>query len=264
VPYLSGITCYPIKSLDPVSMLQTRIVEGGGLEHDREFGIFDSEGRYVNGKRNPRVHLLRAAVNWKDGTICLEPHGEDGAPLTPVILHLQRERERLDAWLSGFFDAPVTLRQNARGGFPDDTKAPGPTVIGEATLQAVASWFPGLELAETRRRFRANLEIADAPAFWEDRLFGPVPEEPVRFRIGEVTMEGTNPCQRCVVPTRDTRTGEQVPEFSVTFRARREAALPEWAAANRFNHYYRLAVNTCVPESEVGKTLRVGDPIVLL
>ncbi len=158
---------------------------------------------------------------------------------------------------------PTYLRRKSAGGFPDDKNAPGPTIIGQATLEEVHSWYSGLELAELRVRFRANLEIADAPAFWEDRLFGN-PDETARFQIGDVMLEGTNPCQRCIVPTRDSRTGELNSDFSPIFRARRQQTLPPWANAARFNHFYRLAVNTRVPASETGKSLRLGDEVRLL
>ena len=59
-----------------------------------------------------------------------------------------------------------------------------------------------------RMRFRANLEIGEVPAFWEDRLYGESGTT-VRFTVGAVCLEGTNPCQRCVVPTRDPLTGTE-------------------------------------------------------
>jgi len=43
----------------------------------------------------------------------------------------------------------------------------------------------------------------------------------------------------------------------------RREKLPEWSNAQRFNHYYRFAVNTSITESEAGKWLRIGDPVVL-
>ena len=49
-------------------------------------------------------------------------------------------------------------------------------------------WF-GLDLRQARGRFRANLEIGDTEPFWEDRLYGRA-NEVVRFRIGEVVLEG--------------------------------------------------------------------------
>ena len=47
----------------------------------------------------------------------------------------------------------------------------------------------------------ANLEFATAEPFWEDRLYG-LAGSVVPFQIGTARLAGTNPCQRCVVPTR--------------------------------------------------------------
>ena len=118
-------------------------------------------------------------------------------------------------------------------------------------------------MESARLRFRANLEIGGVPPFWEDRLFGP-PETVVPFQIGDVIFHGVNPCQRCVVPPRDPETGDPLPDFSSIFRARRELTLPEWADRARFNHFYRLAVNTRVPASQAGHTLSVGDQVLIL
>jgi uncharacterized protein YcbX len=235
------------------------MVECGALEHDREFALFDADGKYVNGKRNPKVHQLLATIEWKEATIYLKLRNE---PET-FAFHLHKEIAKLETWLGGYFEMPVFWKRNSRGGFPDDTKAPGPTVIGISTLESVTGWYEGLSVSEIRTRFRANLEIADSEPFWEDRLYAE-PEQVVRFRVGDVELEGTNPCQRCVVPTRDTATGELTPDFSNTFMEKRKAHLPTWAAVSRFNHYYRLAVNTRVPQCEVGKLLRVGDEIEIL
>ncbi len=48
---------------------------------------------------------------------------------------------------------------------------PEPTVISTATLEAITTWFPGLNLDQIRIRLRTNLEIGGVPAFWEDQLF---------------------------------------------------------------------------------------------
>jgi uncharacterized protein YcbX len=103
----------------------------------------------------------------------------------------------------------------------------------------------------------------------------------VRFRIGEVAFEGSNPCARCVVPSRDTQTGvahfgaatnpasaaavpaESAASFQKRFTESRRAHLPPWAPAARFDHFYRLAVNTRVASTEAGKLLRLGDPLTL-
>ena len=199
-------------------------------------------------------------MEWEPehGAVCLRAEGSGRAS----SFSLTQDIEALEAWLSRFFNQPITLARNPDAGFPDDTNAPGPTVISTATLEEVASWYPGLSVGEIRTRFRANLEIGGVPAFWEDRLYGAAGEA-VPFHIGATLLEGVNPCQRCIVPTRDTHTSEPFPDFAQTFRLRREATLPSWADRSRFNHFYRLAVNTCIPAAEAGKTLRLGDPIIM-
>ena len=256
--YLAGIRIYPIKSMDPVSLLDSVILPSGALAHDREFALRDSEGRYVNAKRYAQIHTLRMEWEPEQGVICLRPEG----CARSYAFSLTEDSDALESWLSRFFDQTIMLARNPDAGFPDDTVAPGPTVISTATLEEVASWYPGLSVSETRTRFRANLEIGGVPAFWEDRLYGEIGEV-VPFWIGEVRIEGVNPCQRCIVPTRDTQTSELWPDFAQTFRTRREETLPPWANRARFNHFYRLAVNTCLPLIDHPQTLRVGDPIRL-
>jgi len=98
------------------------------------------------------------------------------------------------------------------------------------------------------------------PPFWEDRLYG-VKGSRVRFRIGDCLLDGNNPCQRCVVPPRDPLTGEGYPNFSKIFAEKRAQTLPDWAEKSRFNHYYRLAINTLVPQDQAGKAIQIGDVV---
>jgi uncharacterized protein YcbX len=183
-----------------------------------------------------------------------------------TAFHVDDEREQLERWLSDYFDleTPVRIEENVAGGFPDDVEAPGPTVISQATLEAVAEWFPGITVDEVRARFRTNLEIGGVEAFFEDRLYAERGEV-VEFAFGNAVLGGTNPCQRCIVPTRWSLTGERGhdPAFTKTFARRRKESLPPWAEQNRFDHFYRLAVNTCSPRGEIA-TLRVGDPLRII
>ena len=78
---------------------------------------------------------------------------------------------------------------------------------------------------------------------------------------GYVHMIGVNPCQRCVVITRDSQTGAAYPNFQKTFINKRQETLPEWTERSRFNHFYRLAINTRVPKTEVGKTISLGNEL---
>jgi uncharacterized protein YcbX len=259
VSYLARIDLYPIKSLDGVAVNQATVLKSGALAFDREFAIFDQQGQFVNGKRDPQVHLLRCTFDCNARTVSLQVQGTE----QKQVFHLEDERSAIITWLSDYFGFHVQFLQNSLTGFPDDTNAPGPTVISTATLETVTAWFPGLTLEKMRIRLRTNLEIDGVPPFWEDQLFVEVGQV-VQFQVGDVQFEGINPCQRCVIPTREPLTTKAYPNFQKIFVAKRRETLPDWATLSRFNHFYRLAVNTRIPESEAMKTLRVGNSIKIL
>ncbi|MBD2448074.1 MOSC N-terminal beta barrel domain-containing protein [Nostoc sp. FACHB-152] len=259
MPHLAKIIIYPIKSLDGVEVTPAKILSSGALECDREFAIVDEQGKFVNGKRHAKIHLLRSQFNIANRTISLQIPDQD----LPRVFHLDDERQKLAATLSKFFGFPVSLVQNPVMGFPDDTDSPGPTVISTATLAEVASWFPDVSVEQMPRRVRANIEIDDVPPFWEDQLFAQS-DQLVSFKVGDVLFYGVNPCQRCIVPTRHPESGAAYPNFQKIFVQQRQASLPKWANSSRFNHFYRLSVNTRLPLSEVGKLLNIADEVKIL
>lgn len=254
---LAKIVLYPVKALDGIEVETARLLESGALEHDREFVMLDPGGKPINGKRNAKVHLLRAAFDGAFSRVTLSAGGEGATTFA-----LRGEEAPLEAWLTRFFGVSVRWVR-AEGGSPDDTNAHGPTVVSRATLEAVASWFGSFGAAQALRRFRPNLVLDGCPSFWEDRLVGPEGTA-VRFAVGEAELLGVNPCRRCVVPARDPRSGEAVAAFQQTFAERRRATLPPWAEASRFDTAYRLAVNTTVERTQAGRLLRVGDPVRIL
>lgn len=260
-PHLARIAVHPIKSLEPVERDQAEIVANGGLEHDREYAMLDEQDRYVNGKRTADVHRIRSSYDDAIETVTLrrEADPED----TAEQFDLDADREALDDWLSEYFGYPVCLARDTNGGYPDDTTLSGPTVISTSTLREVASWYDGLDEQGMRLRLRANLEIDGVPPFWEDRLYADHDHE-VAFRIGDVTLHGVNPCQRCIVPVRDPHTGEEYPGFQRIFIENRKRTLPEWAERTRFDHYFRLMVNTKVPKPEWGQEVAVGGEVEIL
>lgn len=266
--YLARIDLYPIKSLDGISVPMATVLPQGALAGDRAFALMDQQGRFVNGKRTPRIHGVRSRFtpDLKQVTVGVEP---DLEPAPEAMATLQEQtfplavgNRGLADWFETYFQQPITLAHNGEQGFPDDTASPGPTVISTATLTTVAGWF-GLSVAAIRCRFRTNLEIDGVPPFWEDGLFSE-PGSLVPFHIGAVQLWGVNPCQRCVVPTRDPLTGAVSPEFARRFAERRQETLGPGVARSPFNHFYRLAVNTRLPETEGGKVLRVGDAVSIL
>jgi uncharacterized protein len=258
-PTLTQIVIYPIKSLDGKIVDRAKISAGGTLEFDRRWAIVDERGKIVNAKRTAKIQLLRSQFDFdEEGSVMISVQIMD-APTADTFC-LNTELTELSAWLSQFFGFPVSLIENSIVGFPDDLDADGPTIISTATLETICEWFPDLDLAEVRRRFRTNLELSGVPAFWEDRLFG-APGNVVNFRLGNVQFQGINPCQRCVVPTRNTLTGDVRPKFQQTFTQQRQQTLPREVNAARFNHFYRLAVNTKIPPIEADKFLNTGEAL---
>jgi uncharacterized protein YcbX len=260
---LSRITIFPIKSLDGVDVEGAAVLATGALENDRRFALVDADGKYVNGKRTAAVHHIRAKYNLEHMTVRFNDTAHSN---NPVEFSLLDEVVQAGEWLSNAVGITCRLTENATTGFPDDTDSPGPTLISTATLGEVAGWFPDLSLDETRPRFRANLEIdrfesaEPVEPFWEDRLIGPAGTA-IPFHIGDVRWLGMNPCQRCVVPTRDAVTAATISGFQKAFAHNREQHLPPWAPRERFNHFYRLAVNTKLASGQSPAHLHRGDTI---
>ena len=271
IPRLAKIRLHPIKSLDPVSVSEARISPSGGLAFDRAWALYSIDGKWVNGKRTPLVHHIRASYSPDLRSVTLSVP-TDRRKIPSRTFAFPDAHEDASEWFSVFFEQQISVRYSP-GGFPDDTIANGPTIISTSSLLAVSAWFPGLSVDDIRLRFRATLEIDTdpasvglgkrLPAFWEDQLFGENERSVVRFSIGEVAFEGSNPCSRCPVPPRDPFTGSVLDGFQKRFTQLREATLPPWSPRSRFDHFYRLATNTRVPSSESNKLLRVGDSLLL-
>jgi uncharacterized protein YcbX len=255
MPQLSRITIYPIKSLDGFTVEMTDLLPAGPLVGDRRWAIVDPMRQFVNGKRTAAVHSIRASYEEYGSVVTLSSER-----LEVGRFRLPDEATRAAEWLSEAIGRKCLLIENEAIGFPDDADAAGPTLVSTSSLERVAEWFD-LELDEVRRRFRANLEIDATEPFWEDRLVateaGAAP-----FAIGEARLRGRTACQRCVVPTRDSVTGEMISGFAKSFAKHRQAELPAWAPAEMFDHFYRLTLNTSLdPTADGPRRIRVGDEL---
>ncbi len=261
---VARLLLYPIKSLDPVAVEQATLTAAGSFRHDRAYQLVDEQGRVINGKRTAQIHQIR--TRWDPDGYHLRLTAPNASPLQA---DLRQDSERLEAWFSSFFGQTVRLEENRIQGFPDDLRSPGPTVISTSTLETVATWFDGIPVDQMRLRMRINVELGATPAFWEDALFGSAGTA-LHFRIGSVDMYGINPCARCIVPTRDPVTGEALKGFQRQFAEARRQTLPDWVEGSRFDHFYRLGVNTTIPAREENPTqeentvIRVGDPVEIV
>jgi uncharacterized protein len=308
MPTLDRITIYPVKSLDGIDVEACGVLSCGGLENDRRWRLVDMDGRVLNAKRSPVFHAIRAEYELDERlvTLWVDPAAVVAAALPSADFdrlrvmagnlggqrsdgHAARDSFHLVPgqggpceWLSEVFGFGVLLQERADGGFPDDRDASGPTLVATATLAEVARWF-GFDLAESRRRFRVNVEIGGCDTFWEDTLASPArpqlqpplldlppdlpvdpyadlpPPEPREFSVGDARFIATNVCRRCVVPTRDSRTGAVTEHFRDAFEARRSRGMRADVDAGAWGTLYRLGVNTSLRLG--GSSLSVGDRI---
>ena len=315
MPYLSGITIYPVKSLDGLGLAEATVLPSGALMHDRRWRLIDTEGRVVNAKRTSRFHSIRARFEGMDDESNRISQSSSGHFVTLWMGHdldqMSDDSQSAETfplipgsegpceWLSDALQEHVFLEERVEGGFPDDRDAAGPTVISTETLGEVARWF-GWNDAEARRRFRMNLELTAEPdqlssgksqdskvlynPFWEDSLACPVQKmnsisslsegddsldylpvgEPDVFSIGRIYFRPTGACRRCVVPSRDTRTGKQIKLFRDVFEARRYHGLRQDVDTRDWQDYYRLGLNTSVLRSPTGGQITIGDELKLL
>ncbi len=256
--FLYKILIFPFKSFDPIEVKEVKITPGGSLENDRRFAFFRKEdGKILSRKWETKLYRIRTKYNLPKEEVVFSYEGVEKG----FRFH---QKENIEKFISQILGYEVVLKEDKYRGFPDDLEAYGPTVVARSTIKEVASWF-NLDEDQMRLRLRTNLEVdgENLPPFWEDKLYGK-PNEVVWFQIGEVKIGGVNPCQRCPIPPRDPFTGESLKGFRDIFVEKRKETLPPWAERSRFNHFYRLTVNTIIPTSEAGKTLKLEDPVVVL
>jgi len=279
---VADLFAYPLKSNDGVALDRAAFGPAGALRGDRTYALVEAgvdpheasvggNGGYVNGKSEPAVHGLRASYDLAGPTdatptavtLSRPARPETGAAADERTFALPGDADALAAWVGDYLGYDVALVREPDGGLPDDRDARGPTVISHATLETVAGWFDAVaDATEMRRRLRPNVVLDGCPAFWEDRLFADRGEA-VRFAAGDAELLGVNPCQRCVVPSRNPDTGEEVEGFREAFIKNRRATLPDWTESDRFDHDFRLMVNTVVPEAQWETTIAVGDRVTI-
>jgi uncharacterized protein YcbX len=259
---VASLTIYPVKSLDPLHVDSAELLPSGGLAGDRRFALVDEAGQFVNGKRERNVHTIRTRFE-SDAVRGLLWFGSSRLPDGEAFaFDLSDDPVLFAERISSHFGYRVSVVENAKSGFPDDTDASGPTIVSRETLQALGDLLD-LPLDELRRRFRANVEIVGGGPFFEDRAFGP-PGTVVPLRIGAAKLLGNNPCRRCAVPGRDSWSGETQPGFAKDLSMWREATLKEGVARERFDdNWYRLALNTRPVPDAPSQRIAVGDPFAI-
>ncbi len=257
--YVASIHIYPIKALDGIAVSQGNILASGALKGDRSFVICDEQGEFVNSQRHNGAYFLRLSFNISNNIVGLKIQGTE----QEIFFHIDRERPRIESWLTSYFGFPVKLVENLLTGFPNNIAAPGPTIISTETIAEVASWFPRVCVSEMRQHLRANIEIGDVPPFWEDQLFA-ANDEMVCLQIGKVTLEAINPSQQSILSTPNCFREEVYPNFQEIFTAKRNQTMADSARRSPLSHLSQLNINTRLPDRSSGRIVQVGDEVKVI
>lgn len=137
------------------------------------------------------------------------------------------------------------------------------TIVSEASLRSLQQEFSNRTLEDIRLRFRATIELSGVDPYWEENLVGE-PGVGMRIQIGEVEMISVSPRARCNVPPRDPLTGVTDKTFVKRMMKSRETTLPKNSHLPEYGNLYHLTINTCIPETQKGKWLRVGDEVIII
>lgn len=254
VARVSRITLYPVKSLDGIDVSTATVTDAGALLHDRQYAIFDENGKIINGKNTPSIHRLRATFDLEKIEITLSQNGKSAESF-----HWNDDRQRLNAYLSDFFSQPVRVEENLNGEFLDDPEQSKFTLVSNNSLCAIADHF-SISIDECRRRFRANIEVDGVPAFWEESLVRPQKMR-VPFKIANVLAAGVKPCPRCVVPSRNPDTGEAMHLFQKEFTELRKTTLPAWTPLETYGNFYQLAISCIFLSRQKGSRISRNDVV---
>ncbi len=216
--YLSALHVFPIKSCAPLTPGSAR-VEARGLEHDRRWMVVDANGKFLSGRKHPRMTLIsgeRVAAGWR-----LEAPG-----MPPVILAATQAARieatvwgsvvdagaataEADAWISGYLGTTAHfVHMDAAA-----QRAVDPVHARSGDEVSFAQGFPlllistaALDLLNSKLatpvpmlRFRPNLVVGGTLPHTEDGWR--------RIRIGAIEFEVVKPCTRCVFTTVDPSRG---------------------------------------------------------
>lgn len=215
---VASLHIYPVKGCRAIDLTEAA-VERRGLAHDRRWMIVDETGKFITQREQPKLATIMAGV--KDGVLALYATDTSltvavpspDAPRVPVTLWKQQIEGHAacadaDHWLSDYLG--IKCRLVYQGDLP---RGVSPQYAPEGTMASYADGFPLLitltaslddlnkrmPTALPMNRFRPNIVIEGAPAWSEDSW--------KKLRIGNIDIDISKPCTRCVVTTTDQRTG---------------------------------------------------------
>lgn len=224
--------------------------------HDREFAMLAADGRFVNGKRTGKVNTLKASYDLPAFKVIFSERGSD----EEASFHLIEDKEKIEVWLSNFFNLKISFLHNQEGRLMDVPDKSCITLGSTGTLKYLSQNMPPYSVDDLRLRFRASLEISGVPPFWEEKL-ADSNGHPVKFRIGDVQVEGNSIRARCNVPPQHPLTGELDKNFVKKMISARDRNVPDWSMVRELQSLYHLTIDCLLPDTEKGKFINVGDEV---
>jgi uncharacterized protein len=221
---LTGLFVYPVKGARGVALDEAQCGPRG-IEGDRRYMLVDDGARFVTQREEGRLAQLVPSFD-ADGVLRLarDGVGEVRVPM-PASAQLKPVRvwddevaalplgEDVARFLSEAFGRPLALvympdatRREVQQAYADPGDLVGfadafPYLItNEPSLAALNAALPVEAAAVPMERFRPNLVVRGAAPFAE--------HEWAEISVGSLRFELRKPCTRCVVITRDQRTGE--------------------------------------------------------
>jgi hypothetical protein len=218
--YLAGLYIHPVKSAAGI-VCEGAVLTATGLQHDREWMLVDSAGRFLTQRELPQLALLRTriadrALHLSTPSGHLPPLALDHeGPVTEVQVWRSRCRafeagarhaEALSAWLG----RPVRLvrfdpahRRLSNHDWTDGRDVPNLFTDGYPLLVLSQGSIDDLSTRVGRalpvERFRPNLLVAGTAPYAEDGA--------TRLHCGRVTLALTKACTRCAITTVDPVNG---------------------------------------------------------
>lgn len=249
-PTVASLVVYPIKSCGGLELSQCEVLPTG-LRGDRLYMLVDENGRFITGRAEPRLVLVRPTAGEDSTTFRFEapalsplhlpkaPHESDGSQVptnaqiwkdsVPVLRH-----DEGSAWFCDYLKRRVTLcflkpqvprqvtHQDAQPGDIVSLADGFPLLLtAQASLDDLNQRLPS---PISMRRFRPNVVLVGAPPYDEDSY--------TKLSIGELEFRAPKLCDRCVFITVDPDTGERTPEPLKTLAKYRRWNKAVWFGTN--------------------------------
>ncbi|PHM22877.1 YcbX family protein [Xenorhabdus ehlersii] len=261
---LSRLYTYPVKSMRGLQLSHS-LVNESGLMFDRNFMITTTDGTFITARQYPQM-LLFTPTMLHNGLYLQAPNGESA---TVLYDDFKEERfstevwgnhftalvapERVNSWLSDFFDKPVQLRWLSEEltrrvkKFPDISLSFADgfpyLIINEASFHALQQRCPASIKIE---QFRANIIVTGATPFEEDSW--------QTIQIGDIVFDLPKPCSRCILTTVSPEKGSKNPQSEPL------ATLQSFRTAKE-NGAVDFGQNAIARNSGI---IRVGDRVTIL